>query len=410
MWNRIVCAIVTLLTCTAPLSATPREARIPLHEGKIRTSELSDMLCRELNLPECSFGCGDINVNGLQGSRFVQAMNQSLGDGCRVSVSDESLVLHFDADKLPADMRSAKKAARVFTTIAAPDATARQMAYYGLWSPDKIDTAKPLVVLVHGLDCDRINWEPMADLLRNEGRQVALFTYPSDQPIAESAVELGNKLAELRAKTPGLSFDLICHSMGGLVARAYVEGDTYNNGGIHRLIMLGTPNRGTNWATYRLALEIDEHFDLWRHEPNWSPSWMITDGLGEAGDDLKPKSDFLKALNAHPRRDGVKYTIIAGNLDPARRMTANCLENTAGWIPNRVSNWWGFRQTKNKLAGSAQRMRERGRSDGPVGVSRCKLKGVEDFVIVAADHATLLYPVNGKQPAAWDTIRDRLTR
>ena len=137
---------------------------------------------------------------------------------------------------------------------------------------------------------------------------------------------------------------------------------------------------------------------------------MITDGLGEAGSDLKPRSKFLKSLNANPRRDGVKYTIVAGNLNPARRMTANCLENTASWIPNRVSNVWGIRHTKNKLAGSAQRMRERGKSDGPVGVSRCKLKGVDDFVVVAADHTSLHYPINGNPPAAWETIRDRLSR
>ena len=52
---------------------------------------------------------------------------------------------------------------------------------------------------------------------------------------------------------------------------------------------------------------------------------MVTDGLGEAGADLEPHSDFLERLNARPRREGVKYTIIAGNQHPARRMTANGL-------------------------------------------------------------------------------------
>ena len=35
------------------------------------------------------------------GSLLVSAMNQSLGDGCRVSVAGDELVLHLDADKLP---------------------------------------------------------------------------------------------------------------------------------------------------------------------------------------------------------------------------------------------------------------------------------------------------------------------
>jgi pimeloyl-ACP methyl ester carboxylesterase len=407
MLYRIAGLLLSLLLCAAPAIATPREARVPLHDGKLRTADLSAALCRELHLPDCSFSVGEINMSGLRASVFVAALNESLGDGCRISVSDDALVLHLDADKLPESCRDAKKAARIFTAVVAPDATARQRAYYGLWTPKQIDTSKPLVVLVHGLDCDRVNWNPMIELLHQDGRQVALFTYPSDQPIAESARSLGEKLATLRLNTPNLSYDLICHSMGGLVARDYIESAGYR-GGVERLIMLGTPNLGSKWAGYRLALEIEEHYGLWRHEPDWSPSWMITDGLGEAGADLKPRSKFLKELNARPRRDGVKYTIIAGNQHPARRITANCLQRTAGWIPPRVSNWWGFRQTKNKLEGTAGRMRQRGGSDGPVSVESCRLDGVDDFVVIAADHVGLYFPRGGTTPAAWETIRDRL--
>jgi pimeloyl-ACP methyl ester carboxylesterase len=410
MSNRVACLLLLpLIAFAAPAFATIREARIPLKDGKLRTADLSAAICREMGMPRCPVNVGEIDLSGLGGALWVTALNESLGDGCRVRVTDDAVVLRIDTEKLPDGMRDAKKAARVFAAAVAPEATARQRAYYGLWTPPHIDNRRPLVVLVHGLDGDRTNWQPMADLLHGVGRQVAVFTYPSDQPIADSAGELGAKLAELRLRIPRLSFDLICHSMGGLVAREYVEGEGYR-GGVERLIMLGTPNRGTKWARCRWALEAEEHYSLWRYEDDWSPSWMITDGLGEAGADLKPHSDFLEALNARPRRDGVRYTIVAGNQHPARRMTANCLDNTAGWIPDRVSNWWGFRHARHALETRAGRMRQRGDSDGPVGVTRCKLKGVDDFVIVAADHVSLFYPVNGHPPKSWDTIRDRLSR
>jgi hypothetical protein len=45
-----------------------------------------------------------------------------------------------------------------------------------------------------------------------------------------------------------------------------------------------------------------------------------------------------------------------------------------------------------------------------VSVESCRLEGVDDFVIVAADHATLYYPVGDRPPAAWDTIRARLNQ
>jgi pimeloyl-ACP methyl ester carboxylesterase len=409
MMKRITAVAVTLLALTMPASAATREARIPLHGGVLRSADLFSILSRELHLPDCHLGCGNVDLTGLNGSNFVAAVNESLGDGCHVSLGDDALVVHIDPDKLPADVRSAKHCARIFAAVCAPEATAKQRVYYGLWVPKTIDTSRPLVVLIHGLDCDRLDWEPMIKLLRREGRQAAIFTYPSDQPIADSAKELGDRLLELRLHIPTVSFDFICHSMGGLVARQYVESEIYR-GGVEHLILLGTPNRGAKMATYRFALEVQEHYWLWRHEPDWSPSWMITDGLGEAGADLKPKSSFLRDLNSYPRRSSVKYTIIAGNQHPARAITATAIEGTASLIPRRASNWWGFRQTKAALENKAGRMRQSGKSDGPVDVKSCRLRGVDDLVVVACDHEGHYNPVNGGPPASWDVIRDRLSR
>ena len=136
---------------------------------------------------------------------------------------------------------------------------------------------------------------------------------------------------------------------------------------------------------------------------------MVTDGLGEAGRDLKPGSAFLKRLNARPRREGVKYTIIAGTQSPTRRVTANCLSATANSIPRRVSGLWGVRHGKKSLAVAAERMRTKVTgSDGPVTVKSTRLEGVDDFVLVQADHATLYFGSGQNPPAAWATVRDRL--
>ena len=183
--------------------------------------------------------------------------------------------------------------------------------------------------------------------------------------------------------------DVVAHSMGGLVARAYIEGDDYA-GGIDHFIMLATPNRGSDWATCRLGLEMQEQYSRWRYDPDWKWTWMITDGLGEAGRDLKPGSAFLQELNARPRRDGVKYTIVAGNQHPASRVTSGVLERSSGLIRGRAANWWGLRQTKAALQRGAERMSEKtGDRDGPVKVSRAKLHGVDDFVVLPVDHASI---------------------
>src|SRR5687767_8563118 len=67
MWKRIAAVVLPLLALFAaplPVDAAPREARVALHEGKLRTADLTAALSRELNLPECSLDCGEIDLRG----------------------------------------------------------------------------------------------------------------------------------------------------------------------------------------------------------------------------------------------------------------------------------------------------------------------------------------------------------
>jgi len=326
----------------------------------------------------------------------------------RVSVGNRSLVVRIDLDKIPRDCESMSRAVREFTAAKCPRATAAQAASYGLFMPEHFDPARPLVVLIHGLDCGQANWTDMHGLLEREGYQVACFDYPSDQPIADSAALFRRHMTDLRRAFPQSRVDIVAHSMGGLVARAYVEGPGYA-GGVERLIMIGPPNAGSGWARVRMLLEFQEHYQLWRHDPAWRPSWMITDGLGEAGRDLRPGSAFFKQLNARPRREGVQYTIVAGTQSTARRLTASSLSAAAERISGRPASWWGFRQCKAGLAAEATSMRDHdGPGDGPVSVASARLAGVDDFVTVRADHAGLYFGTAQDPPAAWPTVRDRL--
>jgi pimeloyl-ACP methyl ester carboxylesterase len=394
----------------SPLAAAPMEARVKLRDGKLQTADVSRVLLESFHLKGVELNVGSIDMTGLRGATFCRALKASLGDGCNIEVAEDALILHFDPAKLPRSFSDAKLATRIFTATAAPDATAAQRRSYGLLLPKHVDPQRRMAVLVHGLDCHRSNWYPMADLLVGEGFQIAYFTYPSDGPLEESAKFLADEMTALRDRYPDVPLDVIAHSMGGLVARRYVEGDAYG-GGMRHLILLGTPNQGSSWAAYRIALEAEEHFGLWKHEKDWSPSWMITDGLGEAGRDLKPTSRFLKELNSRPRREGVAYTIVAGSHHPIYSVAGDALNGCANVIPDRAAGWWGFRQTESALRRGAVKMRTRsGKSDGPVNLSSTQLEGVEDHVVLPADHTGLYYPTTGEKPAAWEIIRNRLGR
>lgn len=402
-------AIITIVaSLTLPSAAAPREVRVPLRDGKINLIELSGVIDR-LRILRFDLS-GEVDLRTLQGSLLVEGLNKALGDGCQVEVTDDAAVIRYDVDHLPQSTDAARAATRTFTAVVAPEATADQLRTVGLMLPTKLDPTKRLVLLVHGLDSDRTKWFRMADLLADAGYQVGWFSYPSDQPIADSAALFAKHYEAMRDIYPTMPVDVLAHSMGSLVTRSYIESDQYV-GGVDHLILIGPPNHGSRWAKYRFALELKEHFDLWRHEPDWSPTWMITDGLGEAGRDLKPRSDFIATLNARPRRADVKYTIIAGDRHPGWRITGNTVAAMSHVVPTRAATWWGLRQTVGGINALASAIKDQPSSgDGPVSIKSTKLDGVDDRVVLHADHNALFQPIEGDVPAAWDTIKDRLAR
>ena len=80
-------------------------------------------------------GAPEIDLSGVGGSLFVTALNKSLGEGCRVTQSDDALVIRFDVEEWPRSMAEGKQALRIFTSEAAPDATADQHATTACGSP-----------------------------------------------------------------------------------------------------------------------------------------------------------------------------------------------------------------------------------------------------------------------------------
>lgn len=399
--------------------AKPRELRVPLDQGKLHSDDLTGNLREHLGLGDVDWLKGDIDLRGIKGAVVVKALNSALGDGCNITLNDDdsALVIHLDTARLPQDIDSTKSAVRTFTAVAAPEATAQQQRFYGLHLPGDTDFitdgSVPLVILIHGLDCNRSNWTPMAEMLAGEGFQVAYFAYASDQPLSDSARQLTDQMAALRQTFPNVPIHFIAHSMGALVARAFVEGPDYPAmGGVKSFILLAPPNHGTKWAKFRAALEVEEHYKLWRDEPRWRPSWIITDGLGEAGRDLHANSAFLAQLNSHPRRAGVRYTIIIGNQHPALRAATTCAEAAATVVPPSARSCWGVRHYVRMMEHVAKDLREtKSNSDGPVRVNSAKLDGVDDFTVVEADHSTLYIPSEpGARPPAWDIVVDRLKR
>jgi len=407
-YRRAWIGLALLLSTALPTLANTRDVRVPLKNGKLHVADLSAAVCHAMDLPSLHLGHGDLKVNSVEGRLFVEAVNVSLASAGHIKVERSAVVLTVDLDRLASGCDNMSRAVRVLAAEANPKAAAAQAARWGLFMPQELDPSRPLVVLIHGLDSDRGTLQPMAQLLDRDGQQVACFCYAGDQPIEDSAEILGAQLRVLHQKYPAMKIDLVAHSMGGLVARDYVEGPAYA-GGIDHLILVATPNAGSSWARLRCPLSVQEQYRLWRSDPAWSPMWWFTEGFGEAGRELTPGSPFLKKMESMHRRPDVRYTVIVGTQSLTSRFSAECFGGGSRWVGGRGGKWGGFRQIKNGLSHEASRCRSStSDGDGLVSVESATLPGARDVVRIPADHVALFVPVDGKVPAAFEVIRERL--
>jgi len=121
---------------------------------------------------------------------------------------------------------------------------------------------KPVVILVHGFHADDYNpnniWYNMKNDL-NDSYTVYVSHYAYDTvtalSIQEYAGNLQNEINQIMNDEGVTKVDIVAHSMGGLIARYYIEMmNGYKN--VRKLVMLETPNQGAN--KYLLPLILSQ--------------------------------------------------------------------------------------------------------------------------------------------------------
>jgi triacylglycerol lipase len=127
----------------------------------------------------------------------------------------------------------------------------RGLLHYG------VEAAQTPILLVHGIIDNHAIFTVMEYALRRRGfRNLSSYDYGLlTQNIPRAAARLGEAIEELTAATGYERVHIIGHSLGGLIARYYVqrlEGDRH----VHTLVTLGTPHQGTQlaWAAPLLPL------------------------------------------------------------------------------------------------------------------------------------------------------------
>ncbi|GAB5497197.1 MAG: hypothetical protein Phyf2KO_22770 [Phycisphaerales bacterium] len=282
------------------------------------------------------------------------------------------------------------------------------------------ETPTRIVLLVHGLDEPGSVWNALAPALESNNHTVLRFEYPNDQSIALSADQLDAALVKLNA-IGVTDITIVAHSMGGLVSLDALtrEGiDRVRWPEVTRLITLGTPSKGSTLAPLRGVAEIREQAmrlfddgkltleDLGRFE---------TDGQGEAGEDLKPGSDFLTDLASREAPESTLITAVVARASTIER--DDLRDRLLNSMPEAIAEDEAALALTSDFAGWASRMIDKAAAsigDGVVSQNSASSEWTDDVVIVEASHRSMVTeipcPIRGDNPPpAIEIVLDRLS-
>ena len=106
------------------------------------------------------------------------------------------------------------------------------------------DPTRPAVLLIAGYVCNRAVWKPLIDSRLLADCNVATVNIePVFGPIDGYAYPIHTAVERLRAASGAPQVILVCHSMGGIAARAYLR--QHGDAAVSRVITLASPHQGT---------------------------------------------------------------------------------------------------------------------------------------------------------------------
>ena len=106
------------------------------------------------------------------------------------------------------------------------------------------------VVFIHGFVCNRGFWTPWLTLLTDQRRHA--FAAVNLEPLfgsIDSYVPIIEEAVQAVTRASGQPPLLVCHSMGGLAARAWLRAGA-NAARVHHIVTIGAPHHGTWLARF----------------------------------------------------------------------------------------------------------------------------------------------------------------
>lgn len=167
----------------------------------------------------------------------------------------EFMMLRFvgRTDPAPRPSRSELMRAWLSETARAPLVFCWQQPFRWRAVPDQLEVQNGLqcrgVVFIHGLVCNRGFWNPWLAELAPLGHPFSAINLEPVFGSIEEYVPVIEAAVQRVTRVTGLPPVLVCHSMGGVAARAWLRAMSAH-ARVHRIITIGSPHHGTWLARF----------------------------------------------------------------------------------------------------------------------------------------------------------------
>ena len=210
--------------------------------------------------------------------------------------------------------------------------------------PDQLFRNEPAggkrgVVLVHGFLCNRAVWMRwMPELARKKIPFIAVNLEPALGSIDSYIGTLDKAISDMQTTT-GLSPLLVCHSMGGLVARAWCQTSTTKEKTVHHIVTIASPHSGTRIGHRLPKMTWMKNANQMRHGSHWLATLAMKETAAQRSrfTCFYSNCDNIVMPAATARLEGADNRFVAGVPHVAMAMDARILRETMAMLDDSSS-------------------------------------------------------------------------
>lgn len=167
---------------------------------------------------------------------------------------------------------------------------------------DEYDPQKTPILFIHGAGGTPKGWKYFVDNIDRTRFQPWFFYYPSGARMRSMSHLLLWKLQNLQIKYKFDTLYITAHSMGGLIARNFIQDFSIEFPFVKLFISLATPWGGDEMAEYGV-----------QQSPAVIPSWI----------DMQPEGDFIQSLYRKKMPDSVSFYMFYGHRGSRNPLRSN---------------------------------------------------------------------------------------